>query len=101
MGLIDKMKKAAQQAASVASSTATKVAKKATESMDAVSSASQSAYDAMCEYAAQKIKGMLRGIDLQFTINTLNKFQRENNKDVSALVNFIEQLKIFSEDGQK
>ena len=101
MGLLDKMKQAAQQAAAVASSAATKVAKKASNGMDAVSSASQSAYDTMCEYAARKIKGMLRGIDLQSTIDTLNKFQRENGKDVSALVNFIEQLKIFSEDGQK
>lgn len=75
------------------------VSEKVSSSVDTISSVSRSAYDSMCDAAVQKIKSMLRGVDLQSAINALNKHHDETGTDVSALVNFINQIKSFSEDG--
>ncbi len=48
---------------------------------------------------ALKIKEMVRGLNLQETIDAINKVGAEKNIDVAPLTNFIEQLKQFSEDG--
>ncbi len=48
---------------------------------------------------ALKIKEMVRGLNLQETIDAINKVGAEKNIDVTPLTNFIEQLKLFSEDG--
>jgi len=68
---------------------------------DKVSDIGKSTYDAMCEFAAEKIKSMLRGIDLQSAIDALQKQQEEKGTDVTNLVNFINQLKEFSENGKE
>ncbi len=46
-----------------------------------------------------KIKEMVRGLNLQEMIDSINKVGAENKIDVTPLTNFIEQLKHFSEDG--
>lgn len=86
---------AVTQIATTAGKTVTETVSSA---VDAVTSFTHSAYDNLCELAAKKIKNMLRGLDLQSTIEELNKLQTEKGTDVSALVNFIVQLKKFSED---
>lgn len=127
MGVLDNLKKTAQKTAtsvSQAAMTAQKsvvqtasevgkvvaqtalgagkaVADATSVSAGKVSAFSQSAYDSICEFAAQKIKTMLRGMNLQSTIDALNKNQEEKGTDVSALVNFINELKNFSEDGEE
>lgn len=85
--------------------TATKSAKTVADAVavvsDKVSDISKSTYDSMCEFAAEKIKSMLRGVDLQSAIVALQKQQEETGVDVTKVVNFINQLKEFSEDGKE
>lgn len=90
--------KAVVRIATTASQTVTKAV---SSSVDTVTSYSRSAYDNICELAAKKIKDMLRGLNLQSTIDELNKFQAEKGVDVTALVTFIIQLKNFSEDDRQ
>ena len=66
-----------------------------------VSDISKSTYDSMCEFAVEKIKSMLRGVDLQSAIVALQKQQEETGVDVTKVVYFINQLKEFSEDGKE
>ena len=91
----------ASSVSETASKAATTVADTASSAFDAVSHYSSSAYDSICDFTTLKIKGMLRDLDLQTTINEIKKHQEENGGDYSALVNFISKLKDFSEDGVK
>lgn len=108
----DAATKIAKDAANIATSTAAvvadaaeftghKISQMASNAYDAVSDVAKSSYDTVCEFSARKVKDSIRGMNLQETIDELNKYQAENGKDVSALVNFIKQLKDFSEDGSK
>ena len=69
-------------------------------SWDAVSSGAQSAWDSVADFTSLKIKGALKSLDLQSTIDSLNQYQKEKGTDVSVLTNFITRLKEFSEDGK-
>lgn len=115
MAFWDNLRKAATQVANTVSETATaagqkvsetataarqKVAETATTATGAVSSFFQSASDSVANFTSMKVKGMLRGLNLQASIDALNKHQKEKGTDVTALVNFIKRLKDFSEDGK-
>ena len=76
------------------------VSSAASSAWDTVSSVSQSAWDSTCDFLGVKIKGILRGIDFQSTINSLNDIQKEKDINVGVLVDFITRLKEFSEDGK-
>ena len=98
----------AQKASTASQTVADTATKSAITVADAVSSVSvrvsdisKSTYDTLCELAANKIKSMIRGIDLQSAIEALQKQQEETGTDVTKLVNFIQQLKEFSEDGKE
>ena len=99
-----KVSETAAAATTVVYDTASSVGKKVSETTSAattaVSSFMQSSYAGVCNFSTMKIKGMLRGIDLQSSIDALNKHQKEKGTDVSALVNFLQRLKDFSEDGK-
>ena len=97
----EKMSEAGSAVAQTASKTGKAVSSAASATIEKVTSMSRSVYDNMCEFAAKKIKSMLRGMDLQSTIDALNKLHDEKGTDVSALVKFINQLKTFSEDGEE
>ena len=93
MGLWDSFTEAVGNAASA-------VAETATTATGAVSSFFQSASDSVANFTSLKVKEMLRGINLQASIDALNKHQNETGTDVSVLVDFIKRLKDFSEDGK-
>ena len=91
---------AGQKVAETATAAGQKVAETATTATGAVSSFFQSASDSVANFTSMKVKEMLRGINLQASIDALNKHQKEKGTDVTALVNFIKRLKDFSEDGK-
>lgn len=92
---------AGQTVANTTAKSAKTVAGAVSKVGDKVSGISKSAYDSMCEIVAEKIKNMLRSVDLQSAIVALQKQQEETGTDVTKLVNFINQLKEFSEDGKE
>lgn len=66
-----------------------------------ISNLSHSAYDSMCEKCAILIRKMIRGLNLQPTIESLKKHQEETGKDLSQLINFIIELQKIGDDGEK
>ncbi len=98
---LGKIKESAQSVGEAASRVSTTVANAATATSDSLKESAKSSYDAVCEIAVSKIKKMLRGMNLSEAIDALNHHQEESGTDVSALVNFISQLKEFSEDGKE
>ncbi len=104
MALWDNLKKSATQVANKVTETATaagqKVTETATTAAGAVSSLFKSATDSVANFTSLKVKELLRGVNLQASIDALNKHQKETGTDVSVLVDFIKRLKNFSEDGK-
>ena len=93
--------KSAQTISVQAKATGDFIAEKATKTGKWVESYTQTAYDRLCEKAAALIRKMIRGLNLQGTIDTLVKYQSDTGKDVSQLINFIVELKKIGEDGEE
>ena len=110
MGFFDDLKKKAMQvsetvakAASTASDMASAAGKVVAESTSKVASAATDAFlssrEAIADFATLKVKGIIRGLDLDATLDALNKHQQKAGGDTAALVSFIHRLKEYSEDG--
>jgi len=84
-----------------ASATASSVKCTVSKTIDSVTDSASSAYDSMCELAVLKIQDILKGANLQETLDSLEKYEKESGKDVSSLKEFVTRIKIFSEDGSK
>ena len=101
--VVDTTSEAASAVADAAVSAGKVVADTASEAASAVAdtatSVAMSSKDVIAEFTAQKVKGMIRGLDLDATIEALNKHQKEAGADTKELTGFVMQLKIFSEDG--
>jgi len=93
--------RSAQTISVQAKATGELIAEKASKTGQWVESYTQTAYDRLCEKAAVLIRKMIRGLNLQGTIDTLVKYQSDTGKDVSQLINFIVELKKIGEDGEE
>lgn len=106
MALLDfnKLKKQAEASINVVKQStqkATDWASKAVSSAssniaDTVSNAGNNAF----EYAVNTILKLTNGINFDGLIETVQRFGREKNRDVSATVDFLNRLKKLPEDGE-
>jgi len=97
-----KVSSAIDDVSNVASDTAGSVKSTVSKTIDLVTDSASSAYDSMCELAVLKIRDILKGANLQETLDALEKYEKESGKDISSLKEFVTRIKIFSEeDGSK
>ena len=91
---------ASKKISTVTDDVSKKVSLIANDASKTVSSAKDSAYDRIRVMTITKIRSMIRGLNLQSVIDSLNKVSKEKKIDVSNLVAFIEDLKKYGENGK-
>lgn len=96
-----KMSEAMDEFSKVASTTTDSINSVVSKTVDSVTDSISSAYDRMCEMAVLKIQDILKGANLQETLDSLEKYEKESGQDLSSLKEFITRIKIFSENGSK
>ena len=105
MGFLGKIKNKATTAGNLLANSAVKSVKAVTNAASStggvIKSVSNSVYDSICEKVAIAIKKMIRGINLQDTIDALDKHHAETGANVRALRDFVVKLKEFGDDGKE
>lgn len=96
-----KMSEAMEEFSKVASTTTDSINSIVSKTVDSVTVSISSAYDSVCELAVMKIQEILKGANLQETLDSLEKYEKESGQDLSSLKEFITRIKIFSENGSK